>query len=755
MRSPMITFAMAIAMTGSLLYSVHAASQASSSGKAPSFSERPESELILTSQPLRSNATVTSAVAQTWSLQIVDQARWFDYMTDRNLRLDQNGNPHVVYGGNHLFYAWRDQNGWHEQIVDNSPSVGAYAALALDATGKPFISYFDAENLDLKCARWSNNGWIIDTVKSYGIVGEFTSIAVDRSGKPHITAYDATQGALLYASWSGTEWKVETVDDTEDVGRYTSLALDENDRPHISYFDYTNSKLKYAHWNGNTWTKQTIDNGGYGTSIALDSQQNPHIAYRRFGSAYYAWRNGSSWEMTSVTTSVHGVSLAISQDKPHISVSHDYGLDYYYDFIESPPYGGSWKKATIEAIEATPYFYWRSSSIALDREGKPHFLYLANDELKYAQWKNDAAAIEIVNEVVGLGRYGSLAVDSDGNPHLSYYEEGKQIKYAHWKDNAWQIKIVEKIDMSECTSLALDRNGNPHIVYNGEYYDPDLGEWNYILKYAYWTGNGWSINKIDEIVGRTGNSSCALALDSEDTAHVIYLDGDDLMYATSPSASAGVQAALARSGWKITKVDKVGWTGFKSSISLALNSKGNPIIGYFNSFRGYINVAKFDSKWHTSTVRGNALQSSLGSLSNSQDWEYHIALVIDQNDQFHLTYIDPASGELKYATSSNGIEWTLNEIIDYDARFNSLALDRSNGLHLSYLRSDGKLVFGKLNTVWHTMTVVSGIRDPMSSFTSLAVDRSGRPHIAFLDWFDGLKYVYRQWVSMFLPLVLR
>ena len=119
MRSPMITFAMAIAMTGSLLYSVHAASQASSSGKAPSFSERPESELILTSQPLRSNATVTSAVAQTWSLQIVDQARWFDYMTDRNLRLDQNGNPHVVYGGNHLFYAWRDQNGWHEQIVDN------------------------------------------------------------------------------------------------------------------------------------------------------------------------------------------------------------------------------------------------------------------------------------------------------------------------------------------------------------------------------------------------------------------------------------------------------------------------------------------------------------------------------------------------------------------------------------------------------------------------------------------------------------
>ena len=750
MRS-LITFAIGIAMAGLVLYSVQSTAKAYSDAEAAFIQERPESELILTSQPLRSNATVTSAVAQNWSLQIVDQVRQFDFMTNRNLRLDQNGNPHVVYGGNHLFYAWRDQNGWHEQVVDNSPNVGAYAALALDATGKPFISYFDAQNRDLKCARWSNNGWIIDTVKSYGIVGEYTSIAVDRSGKPHITAYDATQGALLYASWSGTKWEVETVDATGNVGRYTSLALDENDRPHISYFDYTNSKLKYAHWNGNTWTKQTIDDGGYGTSIALDSQQNPHIAYIRAGWAFYAWWNGSIWKTNFVTYSADGVSLAISQDKPHISVLNYNGLDYYYDFIESPPEGDSWKKATIEAI---PYSYLSSSSIALDREGKPHFLYRANDKLKYAQWKNDAAAIEMVNEAVGPGRYGSLAVDSDGNPHLSYYETLK-IKYARWKDNAWQIKIVDNIYTSECTSLALDRNGNPHIVYNGEDYDPDLNQWSYILKYAYWTGNGWSINKIDEIDFRTGNSSCALALDSEDTPHVIYLDGDDLMYATPPSASAGVQTALAGNGWKITKVDKVGWRGFKSSISLALNSKGNPIIGYFNSFKGYINFAKFDTRWHTSTVHGNGLKGSPSSLTDSWQWEYHLALVIDQKDQLHLTYVDPASGKLNYATSSDGSEWILNEIIDNDARFNSLALDRGNGLHLSYLRSDGKLVYGKLNTVWHTMTVVSGINDPMSSFTSLDVDRSGRPHIAFLDRFDGLKHVYRQWLSLFLPLVLR
>jgi len=38
-------------------------------------------------------------------------------------------------------------------------------------------------------------------------------------------------------------------------------------------------------------------------------------------------------------------------------------------------------------------------------------------------------------------------------------------------------------------------------------------------------------------------------------------------------------------------------------------------------------------------------------------------------------------------------------------------LDQANGLHISYLKSNGTLVYGKKDTVWHTMTVVSGVHD--------------------------------------------
>ncbi len=68
-----------------------------------------------------------------WVVSCIDCPKNFQFITNRNLALDSLARPRVVYGYDHLYYAWHDGVTWHYETVDSSPNVGAYAALALDS----------------------------------------------------------------------------------------------------------------------------------------------------------------------------------------------------------------------------------------------------------------------------------------------------------------------------------------------------------------------------------------------------------------------------------------------------------------------------------------------------------------------------------------------------------------------------------------------------------------------------------------------
>ncbi len=226
--------------------------------------------------------------AMTWHIERMDAPKWFYDMTDRSLRLDAAGHPHIAYGADHLYYAWHDGTTWHLETADASWGVGRYASLALDGSGHPHISYFDGTDYDLKYAFYDGSAWHTQTVDAAGDVGEFTSLALDAAGHPHISYSDETHSDLKYAFFDGSSWHIATVDSAGMVGWYTSLALDSAGHPHISYYDETNQDLKYASYDGGSWHLETVDSAGmvgWCTSLVLDAAGRPHISY-------YDWTNG-------------------------------------------------------------------------------------------------------------------------------------------------------------------------------------------------------------------------------------------------------------------------------------------------------------------------------------------------------------------------------------------------------------------------------------------------------------------------------
>ena len=181
-----------------------------------------------------------------WVIKTVDAPKRFFNMSRRVLALDASGDINIVYGRDHLYYAWRNDTGWHIEIVDGGGGVIRFPSLAMNSSGHPHISYFDDTNENLKYAWYDGASWHIEVVDSAGDVGKYTSLALDSSGRPHISYFDDTNENLKYAWYDGASWHIETVDSKGDLGWFSSLAVDSSGHPHISYYDGTNGDLKYA-----------------------------------------------------------------------------------------------------------------------------------------------------------------------------------------------------------------------------------------------------------------------------------------------------------------------------------------------------------------------------------------------------------------------------------------------------------------------------------------------------------------------------
>ncbi len=681
----------------------------------------------------------------TWTTEHVGPQPLISLMSARSVRLDSNGRPRIVYGGDHLYYASFDGANWTLETVDPDDGVGLFASLALDSLNRPHISYYDANRGILKYATNQGAGWSIQVLDVPGQAADFsmaetdslsvenlpermaaqfdwrsdsfsldqteniltaytgrglyTSIAVDVNNRPNIAYYDALNGDLKYASMLLGRWQIRTIDSNGDVGSYAGLALDSStpSNAYFSYYDATNQDLKYAVWDAKNLaagvsTVDTKDNVGQYTSIAVTSNGSPHISYYDVTNANlkYAKKDGNNWTTTTVVTGGDvGKYTSIvldSSSRPVISFHDATGGEIWIAAYN----GQTWGTLLVSGENFTGLY----TSLAIDKNNKTYMSYYDGGagRLKYAVQDGSASwLIYNVAESSDVGMFPSLVFDQNGYPRISYFDDTHDnLMYAYW-DNGWHVSTVDANgDVGMYSDLVLDSGGAPRIAY----YDSGRG----CLKYAYWAIDHWTIQDVDcKAAGKNPRG----------------------LYA-----------------------------------SLVLDGYGRPFISYYDADKGSLNLAYWDNNWVTMMVDD-------GSNNGADKVGLYSSLAIDSANNVHISYYDETDRQLMYARPVGLLQWQIVNVGGNQVgMYSEIVVDKNNYAHIACLddQNEDRLMYfwfdaagghsEVVDTATHLIGVGVGALDPIS----LAVDSNGVAHISYYDFYNqNLLYArragsWRSWV---------
>lgn len=340
----------------------------------------------------------------------------------------------------------------------------------------------------------------------------------------------------------------------------------------------------------------------------------------------------------------------------------------------------------------------------------------------------DAGVVWTVEEVQQRGTFAgydtSLAFDSGGNPNISYLDAYAlnrwDLRVATRSGGLWQTQIVDSTtnDVGEYSSLRFDSNGDANIAY----YD-----WtNQQLEYAQWDGSQWVREVVDS--DYMAGKFLSMALDSQGAPHISYYDATtgELRYATRDNGT-----------WVRTTVDAGAGVGMFTS--LALDSDGNPHIAYYDRGQGTgagsIHYAEWNgSSWSYSTVDG-----AVGVTPT--DYCFDISLALDSANIPHLTYQDPATWALKYA-SWNGVSWDTSSVAGtaaaHQGHYSSLLLDANGTPTIAYDAGNSLMYATWGGSGWLIGDPVFSSVGSYVTDISLARSEDGSPAVAFLS--NGVYY---------------
>jgi hypothetical protein len=633
-----------------------------------------------------------------WSVECFDcpSNLEFNSLTERSLKIDDDGNFHIAYGRNHLFYSTHDGTTWRHEVIDTFS--GLHPSLALDASGRAHISYFTYEDMAVRYAHQTGSGWQIETVEMETGTAS-TSLALDSQGRPHI-AYATEYGELRYAHKTANDWAIEKIavgakrqslaldsagqphvsfvmDDMLQYGvrtaagwqigivelnniGHTSIALTEYDTPLIAYEQ--EGRIRLARM-GQIWNSETVDEGQYRSpSLAINASGVPFIAYydSEIESVKYAYQDASNWRRIFVDSaqSQNPVSLALGADG-----------QVYVAFTD---YSSSTNRLKINdetVVEGGGTYGW---SVALDANFQPAVSYHDSREkdLLFAHRGNDGWAIQTVESLGDAGRESMVELDGTGKAHIAYlYSQTEgglyQLKYAYQSGSGWQRELIADETGSYIFGFAVEANGRPHVVYRT--YEPN-GDDETI--YAYRTAAGWQHEPLESSDHR--GHEVSLAVDSQGRPHVTYTNYtntvDEVIYAYRDTG-----------GWHKVVVDS-GRDLVPLSTSLALGNDGKPrlVYSWIDGRWVMITYAYLDAGgWHKEYVNRFAEPPEVGGSEP--------IMALGPDDQPHVTFTDQMAADSEYARygyRDTAGDWHFMRVPFYTPASPALAIDGEGQPHM-------------------------------------------------------------------------
>jgi hypothetical protein len=334
---------------------------------------------------------------------------------------------------------------WDIEIVSEEASfIGSgYCPIKVDSEGNPHIVYRGSGHMGY--VSWNGSEWI----NQKGSYPAPHDLVLDANDTPHITV-----DSLGYATWNGTQWNIQPID--TGYIPYSSLALDSSGNAHIAYIN--GDKLRYATQNGSNWSTQTVDTDANlpdiepTFSLALDSNETPHIMYYSRSSFVdekgltirsmdlkLAVLQNSSWTIEHVPTSLNlvafGNMVLDSAGHPHFIVKQQFypeGSDtrrFTVDYFRWD--GSAWKTQTVTSNVSLTQL----GVLALDSEDRPHIIYVTEyrQQLMYARWTGTEWETHHVDKYWLEPSHGfDFVLDSNGNPHISYIKVPEKSSYTSW-----------------------------------------------------------------------------------------------------------------------------------------------------------------------------------------------------------------------------------------------------------------------------------------------------------------------------------
>lgn len=207
-------------------------------------------------------------------------------------------------------------------IVDSAGDVGDHPSIKFSRSGKPYISYYDRTNGDLKLA-WQNNAgnWLNTALETSGDVGAFNSLLVDgTTGLVRIAYTDSTGMRLKYAQQQvdGT-WFIRSIDRGTPAGvRFSSITLDNNGMPWIAYYDVRKKDLRVATTaDGVSWSSQRVASAGWQgefANIFVNSAGNVSVLYsnRSLNTVNIASNKDNQWVYRFVAVAGSNLTATVS-----------------------------------------------------------------------------------------------------------------------------------------------------------------------------------------------------------------------------------------------------------------------------------------------------------------------------------------------------------------------------------------------------------------------------------------------------------